>query len=128
MTPPVVVITSNSEKQLPDAFLRRCVYHHIELTPERIQEIVEARLRELPLDAPAFQEAKRLFFALREPAMGLVKRPSTSELLDWLRALQRAGLLPDVSLVKQRDLVRGCLGTLVKTEGDLPRAEDILFR
>ena len=125
---PIVVITSNSEKQLPEPFLRRCVYHHIEFPEQRIAEIVEGRLRDLPLGTPAFTGAKEFYFTLREPGAGLAKKPSTSELLDWLRVLARAGLEPDQPFSAQRALVVGCLGALVKTEEDLRRAEALLQR
>ena len=126
--PPIVVITSNSEKQLPEPFLRRCVYHHIEFPEERIAQIVSTRLRDLPLSMPAFTGAKQFFFTLREPGTGLVKKPSTSELLDWLRALARAGLRGEQPFAAQHDLARSCLGALVKTEDDVKRAEALLPR
>lgn len=125
---PVVVITSNSEKQLPDPFLRRCVYHHIEFPEERITEIVEARLRGLPLSSPGYEGARMFFFALRERSAGLSKKPSTSELLDWLRALGNEGLRADAPFAEQHELARGCLGTLVKTEHDVEIATRILQR
>lgn len=121
---PVVVITSNSEKQLPDPFLRRCVYHHIDFPEDRITQIVGGRLRELPLDAPAFEAARQFFFKLRDA--GLAKKPSTSELLDWLRALARAGLDPAADLGSQRKVAEACLGTLAKTEADVARARTLL--
>ena len=124
--PPILVITSNSEKQLPDPFLRRCVYHHIELSNDRIGEIVAERLRDLPPSGPAFDDAKKLFFRLREPEAGLAKRPSLSELLDWLRVLHKAGLQPDRPLSAQAKAAAGCLGTLAKTEDDLRLATTLL--
>jgi MoxR-like ATPase len=124
--PPILIITSNSERQLPDPFLRRCVYHHIELSSERISEIVTGRLRDVPLSSVAFEDAKRFFFKLREPEAGLAKRPSLSELLDWLRVLQRAGLQPDRPLSAQAHAAADCLGTLVKTEEDLRLARTLL--
>lgn len=125
---PVVVITSNSEKQLPDPFLRRCVYHHIEFPEDRILEIVAARLRGLPLESPGFEGARRFFFALRDRSAGLAKKPSTSELLDWLRALGNEGLDAGRPFEEQRELARGCLGTLAKTEADGKLAEALLAR
>jgi MoxR-like ATPase len=125
---PVVVITSNSEKQLPDPFLRRCVYHHIEFPEERITEIVTARLRGLPLGSPGFDGARKFFFSLRERGAGLAKKPSTSELLDWLRALANEGLRADLEFGEQHELARGCLGTLAKTEADVKLAEALLLR
>ncbi len=120
---PVVIITSNSEKQLPDPFLRRCVYHHIDFPAGRIGEIAEARLPDVPLESPGFDGARAFFFALREPGAGLAKKPSTSELLDWLRALSKQPEFdPRRPFAKQREVARRCLGTLAKTEGDLEAA------
>lgn len=124
---PVVVITSNSEKQLPDPFLRRCVYHHIEFPADRINDIVAARLSGLPLDTPGFDGARKFFFALRDRSAELTKKPSTSELLDWLRALGGEGLRPETPFQEQRDRALACLGTLVKTEADVELATKILL-
>jgi MoxR-like ATPase len=126
--PPIVVITSNSEKQLPDPFLRRCIYHHIALSPDRITAIVSGRLRDLPLKAPAFESAQQFFFSLRQREAGLAKIPSLSEDLDWLRALARAGLSGTTPLAPQLHIAKGCLGALVKTGPDLAIAEDLLAR
>ncbi|HEU4559384.1 MAG TPA: MoxR family ATPase [Longimicrobium sp.] len=124
---PVVVITSNSEKQLPDPFLRRCVYHHIDFPEARIGEIVAGRLRHLPLGERGFEGAREFFFTLRDPAAGLVKKPSTSELLDWLRALGAdLRFEPSRAFREQREVARGCLGTLAKTDADLKRARAFL--
>ena len=124
--PPVaVIITSNSEKQLPDPFLRRCVYHHIQFPEDRICEIVTGRLGDLPVDAPAFDGARKFFFAVRGAA-GLEKKPSTSELLDWLLVLRRAGLVADQPFAAQRELAAGCLGALAKTGADMERARKLL--
>ncbi|HEX6911488.1 MAG TPA: MoxR family ATPase [Longimicrobium sp.] len=125
---PVVVITSNSEKQLPEPFLRRCVYHHIEFPEDRIPTIVAARLKDLPLDSPGFEGARQFFFALRDRGAGLAKKPSTSELLDWLRALRGEGLKADVPFQEQRELAGHCLGTLAKTEADVTLARKLLLR
>lgn len=124
--PLVVVITSNTEKQLPDPFLRRCVYHHIELDEDSIMQIVSARLPDLPLSTDGFGDARDFFFTLRGASSRLEKPPSTSELLDWLRALAHEGLRPDRPLREQRDRAVACLGTLVKTEADTRFAEGML--
>ncbi len=84
---PIVIITSNVERRLPDAFLRRCVFHHIELTPELIDAVVAAHLGDFPhLDADARDTATRCFWALREDPR-ITKKPSTAELLVWLTVL-----------------------------------------
>jgi hypothetical protein len=85
---PVVVITSNSEKDLPDAFLRRCVYHHLAFPdPERLREIVARQLQGWPCGTGAMADAIELFYRLREPRSGLRKKPATAELLGWLLTL-----------------------------------------
>src|SRR5216110_2336978 len=82
---PVVVITSNNEKELPDAFLRRCFFHYIRFPdPETMRAIVEVHFPEIKHRLVA--EALKIFYEIRE-VPGLKKRPSTSELLDWLKLL-----------------------------------------
>jgi MoxR-like ATPase len=124
---PIVVITSNSEKQLPEPFLRRCVYHHIEFPddPAEIEIILGSRLQQLRLKGIAYDEALRFFFRLRANA-ALIKKPSTSELLDWLRTLSSAGLLLETPLSKQRPLLEICLGSLFKTSEDIKIAKSML--
>ncbi len=109
---PVTIITSNAEKELPDAFLRRCVFHYIKF-PEaaRIKQIVNAHLP--GLDAALIDAAVLRFYGVRR-TQGLRKKPSTSELLDWLMVLARAGVAP-------ADIARKTpfLSVLVKQERDL---------
>ncbi|MCA2977246.1 MAG: MoxR family ATPase [Myxococcaceae bacterium] len=109
---PIVVITSNNEKDLPDAFLRRCVFHFIEF-PERdlMQRIVDVHHPELG-DA-LVDQALAVFYELRAFAR-LRKRPSTSELIDWLAALKAAGVT-SVKLDAQLPFI----GALLKREQDL---------
>lgn len=86
---PVVVVTSNSEKELPDAFLRRCVFHYIDFPDEaQMRAIIDVHFPGLP--GELLQSACRIFYGLRD-VPGLRKRPSTSELLDWIRALLASG-------------------------------------
>jgi MoxR-like ATPase len=109
---PVVVITSNAEKELPDAFLRRCVFHFIEFPdPELMARIV--RVHHPTLETRLLERALQAFYALRD-THGLRKKPSTSELIDWIAALRRAGLAT-------KDLEAGLpfLGVLLKREQDL---------
>ncbi|MDB4961639.1 MAG: ATPase central domain protein [Myxococcales bacterium] len=109
---PVVVITSNNEKELPDAFLRRCVFHYIQFpTRELMAEIV--RVHHPDITDRVLDNALEVFFGLRATAK-LRKKPSTSELIDWIMALKKAGV----------DLARVSggipfLGTLLKTEQDV---------
>ncbi|MEO0602903.1 MAG: MoxR family ATPase [Myxococcota bacterium] len=109
---PVTLITSNAEKELPDAFLRRCVFHYIEF-PEReqMQEIV--RVHHPDLDQQLLDAALERFFAFRK-ATAIRKPPSTSELIDWLAVLVHAGLDPE--RVSSDDPF---LGVLLKQEADL---------
>jgi len=124
---PVVVITSNSEKQLPEPFLRRCVYHHIEFpsSREEIEAILGGRLQRLNLKGVAYRDALEFFFKLRAHA-ALVKKPSTSELLDWLRALSIAGVAAEKRLADQRSILETCIGTLLKTSDDVKVARSML--
>jgi MoxR-like ATPase len=108
----VVVITSNNEKELPDAFLRRCVFHFIEFPdPELMRRIVAVHLP--TLDEELVAQAIRIFYEVRK-VPGLRKRPSTSELIDWLAVLSAAGLK---TLKVERDLPFG--GALLKKEQDV---------
>lgn len=119
---PVIVITSNSEKQLPEPFLRRCVYHHIEFPRDKVEleEILGARLSRMELEGVAFEELIKWFFKLRDDP-GLTKKPSTSELLDWMRVLAQAGLDRSRSINDQRPVLRACIGSLLKTREDVER-------
>ena len=109
---PVTIITSNAEKELPDAFLRRCVFHYIRFPePERIRRIVDAHMPEL--EDELVDAAVQRFYGLRRME-GMRKKPSTSELLDWLMVLARSGARPQDILKKMP-----YLGVLVKQERDL---------
>jgi MoxR-like ATPase len=112
---PVVVVTSNSEKELPDAFLRRCVFHYIDFPDEaQMRAIIDVHFPNLSVDL--MQSACRIFYGLRD-VPGLRKRPSTSELLDWIRALLASGAkLP----IEESPSLKSVpfLGALVKMEED----------
>ena len=109
---PVTIITSNAEKELPDAFLRRCVFHYIRFPePDRIRAIVSAHLPQL--EEGLVSAAIERFYGLRR-VEGLRKKPSTSELLDWLMVLSRSGANPQ-DILKRMPY----LGVLVKQERDL---------
>ncbi len=109
---PVTIITSNAEKELPDAFLRRCVFHYIAFpTPERMERIVRTHLPNL--DDAMMQAALSAFFGVRK-IKGLRKPPSTSELLDWIAVLTHAGVDPN-ALAKAQPYV----GVLLKQERDV---------
>lgn len=90
---PIVIITSNAEKELPDAFLRRCIFHYISFPDQDAMEsIVRAHFADL--DAHLLQQAMASFYMVRS-VPGLQKKPSTSELIDWIRAMQIGGIDPD---------------------------------
>jgi len=109
---PIVLITSNAEKELPDAFLRRCVFHYIEFPDRELMSRI-VRVHHPKLEKELLEQALASFYSLRDEA-GLRKRPSTSELIDWITALKRAGL-------GTKDLEAGLpfLGVLLKREQDL---------
>jgi len=111
---PIVIITSNAEKELPDAFLRRCVFHFISF-PSRdlMTEIVQVHYPDI--ESSLLAQALTRFYDLREMD-DLRKKPSTSELIDWILALRRAGVAPDVL---EQELP--FLGALIKTESDVAR-------
>ncbi|MEM7136601.1 MAG: MoxR family ATPase [Myxococcota bacterium] len=116
---PVVIITSNAEKELPDAFLRRCVFHFIDFpTPELMQDIV--RVHHPKIHEDLVDQALKTFYEIRGMRR-LRKRPSTSELVDWITVLQRAGI-DNVSLEENLPF----LGALLKKEQDLVAYADQL--
>ena len=109
---PIVVITSNNEKELPDAFLRRCVFHYIQF-PDRALMAEIVKVHHPDITDKVLDNALEVFFGLRQTPK-LRKKPSTSELIDWICALKKAGV----------DLARVSggipfLGTLLKTEQDV---------
>jgi len=109
---PVVVITSNNEKELPDAFLRRCVFHFIDFPDVELMKRI-VRVHHPVLDEALVDQALEVFYQLRSLTR-LRKRPSTSELVDWLAVLQAAGV-QNVKLEAQLPFV----GALLKKEQDL---------
>jgi MoxR-like ATPase len=119
---PVVIITSNSERDLPDAFLRRCVYFHVPFPdPATLEKIVLARLKGvLAIDGTYLREAIEIFVAVHKRSDVLVKPPGTSELIEWLVAMQRLGGRPLQGKFDRKALVvQQTLGALFKTQGDL---------
>ena len=123
---PIVFITSNNEKELPDAFLRRCFFHYIRF-PERetMQEIVDVHYPKLK---PALlSEALNIFFEIRD-VPGMKKKPSTSELLDWIKLLVADDVTPE--LLRSRDmktLIPPLHGALLKNEQDVHLFERLAF-
>ncbi|NLL51785.1 MAG: MoxR family ATPase [Peptococcaceae bacterium] len=108
---PIVIITSNAEKELPDAFLRRCVFHYIDFpNEEMMEEIVYVHFPDI--QKKLLHEALKAFYWLRS-IPGLQKKPSTSELLDWVQALAVGGIAPE-NITKELPF----LGTLLKKNQD----------
>jgi MoxR-like ATPase len=122
---PVVIITSNSERQLPPAFLRRCVYYHIPFpNQQRLKEIVSARLgQDLVANGKLLGEAVDLFYRMRD-ALNLRKKPSTAELLGWLVALRNHFRSPETSLSSDVDFVLQSLSCVVKDPLDTQEAAE----
>ena len=109
---PIVIITSNAEKELPDAFLRRCIFHYIEFpNQELMRDIVAAHFTDI--DEQLLSEAMKAFYSIRG-MRDIRKKPSTSELLDWLNALMRGGISPE-EIQKKLPFV----GVIVKKDEDL---------
>ncbi len=123
---PIVFITSNNEKELPDAFLRRCFFHYIKFPdPDTMSQIVEVHFP--GLKQQLLREALTVFFDLRE-VPGLKKKPSTSELLDWLKLLLNEDI--DADTLRQRDpkkTIPPLYGALLKNEQDVHLFERLAF-
>ncbi|MGO4668625.1 AAA family ATPase [Bosea sp. 2RAB26] len=123
---PVMIITSNNEKELPDAFLRRCFFHYIRFPDtQTMQAIVEVHFP--GIKKRLMEEALRLFFEVRE-VPGIKKKPSTSELLDWLKLLVAEDIGPEV--LRERDprkLIPPLHGALLKNEQDVSLFEKLAF-
>lgn len=123
---PLVIITSNNEKELPDAFLRRCFFHYIKFPDkETMQQIVDVHFPSIKKDL--LSAALHSFFEMRE-IPGLKKKPSTSELLDWLKLLLAEDIPADVLHTKGKDNVVPPLhGALLKNEQDIHLFERLVF-
>ena len=123
---PIVMITSNNEKELPDAFLRRCFFHYIKFPDaETMQQIVDVHFPKIK--QRLVEEALRIFFEVRE-VPGLKKKPSTSELLDWLKLLLNEEMTPE--MLRERDprkLIPPLHGALLKNEQDVHLFERLVF-
>jgi len=123
---PIVVITSNNEKELPDAFLRRCFFHYIQFPDrETMKEIIDVHHPDIKKDL--VKEAMEIFFDVRK-VPGLKKKPSTSELIDWLKLLM-ADDIPE-EILTNRDTSKAIpplYGALVKNEQDVQLLERLAF-
>jgi MoxR-like ATPase len=123
---PIIIITSNNEKELPDAFLRRCFFHYIRFPdPETMAKIVEAHYPGLRRELLA--EALAAFFKVRETP-GLKKKPSTSELLDWIKLLLAEEIPPEALRSDDpRKAIPPLYGALLKNEQDVHLFEQLVF-
>ena len=123
---PIVIITSNNEKELPDAFLRRCFFHFIRFPdPETMEQIVQVHFPDIK--KRLLSEALALFFQVRE-VQGLKKRPSTSELLDWIKLLMVEDISPET--LRETDpskAIPPLHGALLKNEQDVHLCERLAF-
>lgn len=123
---PIVIITSNNEKELPDAFLRRCFFHYIKFPDaDTMREIVDVHYPDIK--QRLVKEALNAFYNLRE-VPGLKKKPSTSELLDWIKLLLNEDIDPEtIRETDQRKLIPPLHGALLKNEQDVHIFERLAF-
>jgi MoxR-like ATPase len=123
---PAIIITSNNEKELPDAFLRRCFFHYIKFPDkETMQRIVDVHFPNLKKSL--LREALEVFFEIRE-VPGLKKKPSTSELLDWLKLLMAEDISPETLRGKDHSkIIPPLAGALLKNEQDVHLFERLVF-
>jgi MoxR-like ATPase len=123
---PLVIITSNNEKELPDAFLRRCFFHYIKFPDkDTMAQIVEVHFPDLKKELLA--KALETFYEVRE-VNGLKKKPSTSELLDWLKLLLAEDIPPEALRTKDpKSAVPPLHGALLKNEQDVHLFERLVF-
>ena len=126
VTRPIVIITSNNEKELPDAFLRRCFFHYIRFPDaDTMREIVD--VHHPKLKKHLLERALQVFFDLRE-VPGLKKKPSTSELLDWIKLLVAEDVPPEALRSDDRKTaIPPLYGALLKNEQDVHLLEQLLF-
>jgi MoxR-like ATPase len=123
---PLVIITSNNEKELPDAFLRRCFFHYIKFPePVTMQQIVNVHFPNIKKDL--LSAAMASFFELRNVS-GLKKKPSTSELLDWLKLLLAEDIPPEaLRSTDNKQIIPPLHGALLKNEQDVSLFERLIF-
>jgi MoxR-like ATPase len=123
---PIIIITSNNEKELPDAFLRRCFFHYIRFPDRETMEAIVA-VHYPGIKQDLVREALTVFYDVRD-VQGLKKKPSTSELLDWLKLLMAEDIAPEV--LRDKDpakLIPPLHGALLKNEQDVHLFERLAF-
>jgi MoxR-like ATPase len=123
---PIIVITSNNEKELPDAFLRRCFFHYIKFpNQETMEKIIEVHYP--GLKKALLKEALAAFYKIRD-VPGLKKKPSTSELLDWIKLLLAEDIPPEALRAEdKRKAIPPLHGALLKNEQDVHLFEQLVF-
>jgi MoxR-like ATPase len=123
---PIIVITSNNEKELPDAFLRRCFFHYIKFPDQKTMEkIIEVHYP--GLKKALLKEALAAFYKIRD-VPGLKKKPSTSELLDWIKLLLAEDIPPEALRAEdRRKAIPPLYGALLKNEQDVHLFEQLVF-
>ncbi len=123
---PIVIITSNNEKELPDAFLRRCFFHYIKFPePDTMKEIIDVHFPDLK--GMLVREAMKVFYDMRD-VPGMKKKPSTSELLDWIKLLLNEDITPEMLREQDpRKLIPPLHGALLKNEQDVYLFERLAF-
>jgi len=123
---PTIIITSNNEKELPDAFLRRCFFHYIKFPDrETMERIVGVHYPDIKKHL--LREALEAFFEVRD-VPGMKKKPSTSELLDWLKLLMAEDISPEVLRSQdQHKIIPPLHGALLKNEQDVHLFERLVF-
>jgi MoxR-like ATPase len=123
---PIIVITSNNEKELPDAFLRRCFFHYIKFPDKKtMQQIVDVHFPKLKKDL--LNEALNAFYKVRD-VPGLKKKPSTSELLDWIKLVLAEDIPPEALRSEDsRKAIPPLYGALLKNEQDVHLFEQLVF-
>ncbi len=123
---PIVIITSNNEKELPDAFLRRCFFHYISFPDSEVmQKIIAVHYPDIQRNL--VREALNAFYEIRE-VPGLKKKPTTSELLDWIKLLMVEDIPPEVLRMKDaKNIIPPLYGALLKNEQDVQLFEKLAF-
>ena len=123
---PIIVITSNNEKELPDAFLRRCFFHYIKFPdPKTMQQIIDVHFPDLKREL--LSAALNAFYKIRD-VRGLKKKPSTSELLDWIKLLLAEDIPPEaLHSENSRNAIPPLYGALLKNEQDVHLFEQLVF-
>ena len=122
---PIIVITSNNEKELPDAFLRRCFFHYIQFPDEfTLSKIIEVHFPDIK--KRLLKKALETFFIIRETP-GVKKKPSTSEMIDWLKLLLVEDIKPEEITKNEKEILPKLHGALLKNEQDIQLFEKIAF-